>query len=100
MIERRGDLRRLLARLAGRSGGLLVPAALAAESGIPRTTLNRYLELLTAVFLIKQVPAWSAGQTQRAIGTPSWRSPTPASPATCSARTPPASANQTGPPGR
>ena len=70
VIERRGDLRRLLTLLAGRSGGLLVPATLAAESGIPRTTLNRYLELLTAVFLIKQVPAWSAGPTQRAIGTP------------------------------
>lgn len=69
-IERRGDLRRLLALLAGRSGNLLVPAALAAESGIPRTTLNRYVELLTAVFLIKQIPAWSAGQTHRAIGTP------------------------------
>jgi hypothetical protein len=36
----------------------------------PRTTLNRYLELLSAVFLIKQIPAWSAGQAQRAIGTP------------------------------
>jgi uncharacterized protein len=69
-IERRGDLRRLLALLAGRSGGLLVPATLAAASGIPRTTLNRYLELLSAVFLIKQIPAWSAGQAQRAIGTP------------------------------
>jgi predicted AAA+ superfamily ATPase len=69
-IERRGDLRRLLALLAGRSGGLLVPATLAADSGIPRTTLNRYLELLTAVFLIKQLPAWSASQTQRAVGTP------------------------------
>lgn len=69
-IERRGDLRRLLALLADHSGGLLVPATLAAASGIPRTTLNRYLELLSAVFLIKQIPAWSAGQTQRAIGTP------------------------------
>jgi len=68
-IERRGDLRRLLALLAGRSGGLLVPARLAALSGIPRTTLNRYLELLSAIFLIKQVPAWSANQSQRAIGT-------------------------------
>ncbi len=66
----RGDLRRLLALLAGRSGGLLVPATLAAASGIPRTTLNRYLELLSAVFLIKQIPAWSASQAQRAIGTP------------------------------
>ena len=56
-IERRGDLRRLLALLAGRSGGLLVPATLATASGIPRTTLNRYLELLSAVFLIKQIPA-------------------------------------------
>lgn len=70
MIERRRDLRRLLAMLAGRSAGLLVPAALATTSGIPRTTLNRYIELLTAVFLIKQIPAWSASQTQRAIGTP------------------------------
>jgi uncharacterized protein len=69
-IERRGGLRRLLALLASRSASLLVPAALAGESGIPRTTLNRYLELLTAVFLIKQIPAWSAGQTHRAIGTP------------------------------
>lgn len=68
-IERRGDLRRLLALLAGRSGGLLVPAALSNESGVPRTTLARYLELLSAVFLIKQVPAWSAGPTGRAVGT-------------------------------
>ena len=69
-IERRGDLRRLLALLAGRSGGLLVPATLATASGIPRTTLNRYLELLAAVFLIKEIPAWSTSQTHRAIGTP------------------------------
>ena len=69
-IERRGDLIRLLALLAGRSGSLLIPAALASESGIPRTTLNRYLELLSAVFLIKQVPAWSSGQTRRSTGSP------------------------------
>jgi predicted AAA+ superfamily ATPase len=61
---------RLLALLAGRSASLLVRAALASESGIPRTTLNRYLELLAAVFLIKQISAWSTGQTHRAIGTP------------------------------
>lgn len=70
VIERRGDLRRLLALLAGRSGALLVPTTLAAASGIARTTLNRYLELLSAVFLIKQIPAWSGGSTRRAIGTP------------------------------
>jgi predicted AAA+ superfamily ATPase len=69
-IERRGDLLKLLALLAGRAGGLLVPAALASQSGIPRTTLVRYLELLSSVFLIKTIPAWSSGQTQRAVGTP------------------------------
>lgn len=69
-IERRGDLLKLLAMLAGRASGLLVPATLAGQSGIPRTTLVRYLELLASVFLIKSVPAWSSGQTQRAVGTP------------------------------
>ena len=69
-IERRGDLHRLLALLAARVSGLLVPASLAGQAGIPRTTLMRYLELLAQVFLIKTVPAWSRGGTHRAIGTP------------------------------
>lgn len=69
-IERRGDLLRLLGLLAGRAGGLLVPATLANRSGIPRTTLVRYLELLSSVFLIKSIPAWSSGSTHRATGTP------------------------------
>jgi len=69
-IERRDDLLKLLALLAGRAGGLLVPATLASQSGIPRTTLVRYLELLSSVFLIKSVPAWASGQTRRVVGTP------------------------------
>jgi len=69
-IERQGDMNRLLALLAGQVSGLLVPAKLAEHSGIPRTTLVRYLELLSTVFLVKPVPAWSSGQTTRAIGTP------------------------------
>lgn len=69
-IERHGQLHQLLGLLAGRTGSLLVPGTVASETGIPRNTLNRYLELLTAVFLIKQIPAWSTGHTHRAIGTP------------------------------
>lgn len=69
-IERHGELLKLLALLAGRVGGLLVPATMAGQSGIPRTTLVRYLELLSSVFLIKTIPAWSSGQTHRAVGTP------------------------------
>jgi uncharacterized protein len=68
-IERRGDLLKLLALLAGRAGRLLVPGTLASQSGIPRTTLVRYLELLGSVFLIKAIPAWSSNLTQRAVGT-------------------------------
>ncbi|WP_432987432.1 ATP-binding protein [Dactylosporangium sp. CA-233914] len=69
-IERRGEMLKLLGLLAGRAGHLLVPGTLAGQSGIPRTTLVRYLELLASVFLIKSVPAWSSNLTQRAIGTP------------------------------
>jgi uncharacterized protein len=60
----------LIALLAGRAGGLLQPTVLASLSRIPRTTLMRYLELLVSVFLIKSIPAWSSGQTRRAVGTP------------------------------
>ncbi len=69
-IGRHGEMVKLLTLLAGRAGGLLVPGTLSRQSGIPRTTLVRYLELLRAVFLIKSIPAWSSSQTQRAIGTP------------------------------
>lgn len=69
-IERRGELVKLLSLLAGRAGGLLVPGTLAGQSGIARTTLVRYPELLSAVFLIKSIPAWSPGRTQRTVGTP------------------------------
>jgi hypothetical protein len=69
-IERHGDLLRLLGLLATRAGGLLVPGTLAGQSGIPRTTLVRYMELLSSVFLIKSIPAWAPGQAHRAIGTP------------------------------
>jgi predicted AAA+ superfamily ATPase len=69
-IERRGDLLRLLALLAGRAGQLLVPSTLAHQSGLSRSTLVRYLELLSSVFLIKRIPAWSTNLTRRAVGTP------------------------------
>lgn len=69
-IERHGELRRLLALLAGRAASLLVVDSLSAAASIPRTTLNRYLGLLSATFFVKQIPAWSAGQTLRTTATP------------------------------
>ena len=70
MIERRGELRRLPALLAGRAGGLLVPAALSNQTGLANTTVRRYVDLLATMFLIKEIPAWSSGSTGRAIRTP------------------------------
>ncbi len=46
-IERQGELLKLLSLLAGCAGGLLVPGTLAGQSGIPRTTLVRYLHYRT-----------------------------------------------------
>ncbi|WP_425394409.1 DUF4143 domain-containing protein [Actinoplanes subtropicus] len=57
---------KLLALRASRTGQLLVPAALSSQSGLPRTTLVRYLELLASVFLIKTIPAWSSNLTRLA----------------------------------
>lgn len=69
-IERHGELMRFLSLLAGRMSGLFVPAALSNQSGIPRTTLMRYVDLLASVFLIKRIPAWSSGHTHRVVSTP------------------------------
>ncbi|MFF5083018.1 DUF4143 domain-containing protein [Actinoplanes sp. NPDC000266] len=46
----------------------LVPGTIAGQAGLARTTLIRYLELLTSVFLIKSIPAWSNNLTRRAVG--------------------------------
>lgn len=70
VIQRRGELRKLLALLAGRAGGLLNLNSLATQSGLPGSTLRRYADLLDAVFVIKEIPAWSSGSTGRAVGTP------------------------------
>lgn len=69
-ITRHGELLRILQRLASQATGLFVPNRLAQQTGIARTTLQRYLGLLESVFLIKRIPAWSAGPKTRAIGTP------------------------------
>lgn len=68
-IEKGPALRALIRLLAARSGGLLVPGALANELGITQPTVNRYLSLLEEVFLIKRIPAWSRNLSSRAVST-------------------------------
>lgn len=59
------DMPRLMQVLAARSGGLLNAAELSRSTGIPQTTLKRYLTLLETLFLVRLVPAWSSNLGKR-----------------------------------
>ncbi len=61
------DMPRLLSLLAARVGGLLNMSELSRSSGIPNSTLKRYLGLLQATFLFQPLPAWSANLGKRII---------------------------------
>lgn len=58
-IEGLTALPRLLSLLATRAGGLLNLADVSRTIGLPYTTLQRYLALLEATFLVYVLPAWS-----------------------------------------
>ncbi len=64
-IEGLTELPRLMQLLAARSGHLMNQAELSRTSGLPASTLKRYLTLLEAVYLIRTVPAWSANLGKR-----------------------------------
>jgi predicted AAA+ superfamily ATPase len=69
-IERLAELPRLLTALAGRTATLLNAAELSRTSGIPQRTVERYLTLLEATFLLGRVPAWTANLRKRLLKTP------------------------------
>lgn len=58
-IQAIGQLPQVFALLASRVGQPMNANSLAAETGIPYTSLKRYLSLLEAIFLLQPVPAWS-----------------------------------------
>lgn len=61
---------RLLALLAARTGSVLNVADLSRSTGMPHTTLTRYLSLLEATFLVRPIPAWSGGRSRRLLKAP------------------------------
>lgn len=68
-IERLSELPRLLTALAGRTAALLNAAELSRASGIPERTVQRYLTLVEATFLVARIPAWTANLRKRLLKT-------------------------------
>jgi predicted AAA+ superfamily ATPase len=66
-IEGLTALPRLLDHLAARAASLMNRAELGRDSGTARATLDRYLALLQAVFLVQFVPAWAANIGKRLV---------------------------------
>jgi hypothetical protein len=69
-IENLADMRRLMAALCLRLGGLLNKAEVARDLGVPQTTVKRYIDLLEVSNQLLQVPAYSVNRTKRLIKSP------------------------------
>lgn len=68
-IEGLAALPRLLRRLAQSQYDVVNVASLSRDTGLPASTLTRYLALLEGVFLVKTVPAWTATRQGKASKT-------------------------------
>jgi len=69
-IEGTTDLPRMLSVLAARAGGLVNFAELSRSTGLPQTTLKRYVALFERLFLIEFLPAYSGNLTKRLTRSP------------------------------
>lgn len=69
-IEGLSEMPRLLALVAARTATLLNVAELSRSSGLAASTLKRYLTLLQATFLVRELPAWSTNRSKRLVKSP------------------------------
>lgn len=69
-IQGLSDLPLLLSLLAARATATLNANDLARAAQTPLTTLNRYLTLLEATFLLQLIPAWSSNLSKRLVKAP------------------------------
>lgn len=69
-IQRVQDLPALVRLLAARTATAINLSSLAADAGIPRTTLAGYMPLLEDVFLMFRLPAWSRNLTSKGVKQP------------------------------
>lgn len=71
-IDGLADLPRLARLIAARSSSITHVADLSRSAGLNQTTLNRYVSLLEAIFLMERIPAWSTNTTKRLVRSPKW----------------------------
>jgi predicted AAA+ superfamily ATPase len=64
------EMPRLLRLLASQAANILVPANISNDIALYRQTVEAYVGLLEAVFLVKRLPAWTPGIGKREIRHP------------------------------
>lgn len=69
-VENLADLRRLMAALCLRLGGLANQAELGRDLALPSSTVQRYLNLLEISYQLVRVPGYSVNRTRRLIKAP------------------------------
>ena len=63
-------LPRLVRLLAANNSGELVKSRVAADSGIPESSLPGYIDLLASLYLIQVIPSWGGNLTKRVVARP------------------------------
>lgn len=69
-IENLANMRRLMAALCLRLGGLMNQAELSRDLGLPSSTVQRFLNLLEVSYQLVKVPGYSVNRTRRLIKAP------------------------------
>jgi len=69
-IENLADMRRLMAALCLRLGGLLNQAEVSRDLGLPSSTVQRFLNLLEVSYQLVRIPGFSVNRTRRLIKAP------------------------------
>ena len=69
-VHKLNEMPRLLRLLASQAANIVVPANISKDTAIHRETVEAYIGLLEAVFLVKRLPAWTPGIGKREIRHP------------------------------
>lgn len=69
-IERIDEMRRLISVLAAQPAGMLNIDRISRDIGIASSTVRQYVSILSTIFVIQLILAWTNGSTNRAITAP------------------------------